>query len=311
MFGPSKGLHHRSPGFSLLLSRLWRLYEKVFDTPNASDYTYLFLTGSGTSAIESVLRSFYSFRTETVLKAPFCVSVHPPLCFADRILNMARELGYSTPCVVPPWPDRHGLFFSVQYETGHSKLNEPVSLTRAPNSCTPFFVDAVSSFPYYTIPKDADIFVTVTGKQLGVGPGLAVVGIRNEWADKFWENKEDQPSSYLSLGKAIRTAHRLQQTPHTPAIGLLQELEVRLQEFNLEWFRKDIDKRREYLLGICKQKGIEIVGIGPVLTFKEGALPSRVVHQWELYNRTTTPQVFLWSATEAEILQFGKALRSL
>jgi len=41
-------------------------------------------------------------------------------------------------------------------------------------------LDAVSSFPYYSIPKTAQVFITSSNKQLGADAGVAIIGVRQD-----------------------------------------------------------------------------------------------------------------------------------
>ena len=42
-------------------------------------------------------------------------------------------------------------------------------------------VDAISSFPYYSIPSGTKVFITSSNKILGSIPGIAIVGIKSDF----------------------------------------------------------------------------------------------------------------------------------
>jgi len=101
--------------------------------------------------------------------------------------------------------------------------------------------------------------------------------------------------SYLSLGKfkAKREDH---QTPHTPAITLIDDLNEKLRNWDAERFRTMISKRRNELLMHIPTDCI--IGDGPVLTLKDDERSRGLTTLFNLYNYSSDgPQIFLWSGT--------------
>ena len=74
-----------------------------------------------------------------------------------------------------------------------------------------YIVDCVSGFPYYPLPKKADIIITSSSKILGGMPVLGIVFIKREWREKL---KKDPVSYYLDL-KRIWDYDNTEETPHT------------------------------------------------------------------------------------------------
>lgn len=62
----------------------------------------------------------------------------------------------------------------------------------------PAIVDAISSFPYRTIPDNAKIFVTTLNKQLWWLAGVSIIGVRK---DSWHLIKQDDSFSYCNLFK--------------------------------------------------------------------------------------------------------------
>ncbi|MBT4934324.1 MAG: hypothetical protein HOL66_13130 [Rhodospirillaceae bacterium] len=266
MFGPnhSPRYHHRERDFSEHYADTARLFCE-FAGIDTDDWDVFFVTGSGTCAIQTILYSL-SDQLNVVTEGHF----------SDRIKRYLTDIGKKS--------NSSSKTAGVVYETSISHLNDDL-----PDDI--FMCDCVSSFPYYE-PK-GQIWATVTSKQIGCAPGLSIVVMKKSLWDDGSINFADE--SYLSLGKfkAKREDH---QTPHTPAITLIDDLNEKLRNWDAERFRTMISKRRNELLMHIPTDCI--IGDGPVLTLKDDERSRGLTTLFNLYNYSSDgPQIFLWSGT--------------
>jgi aspartate aminotransferase-like enzyme len=249
-----------------------KLFKSKFSIPQES--IVLFVTGSATTALESVL---FSINKD--------VEVVTTGGFSSRLLKSAIVYGkYSL-------QDQDSATMSVNYETGKSEVYVGDLATLA---------DCTSSFPYYT-PQE-DVWVTTTSKQLGSVTGLSVIVIRNqEVMDQLFYG---ECQSYLSVARYYEFSKK-NQTPNTPNIDAFVDLEQRLRQFDLDAFRAKVDSRRTMVVDMLNSKGVAVIGEGPVVTVAQrlGVLED----EFGMYKNTLgQPQLFLWSGTDAQYEQFIK-----
>jgi aspartate aminotransferase-like enzyme len=266
MFGPnhSPRYHHRERNFSEHYEDTVNLFcDFAGISPN--EWDVFFITGSGTCAIQTIL---YSVNTK--------LNVLTDGLFSERMRRFLDEQG--------KLDTTSSLDSGVCYETSISHYNSDLSDDI-------FMCDCVSSFPYYE-PK-GQMWATVTSKQLGCSPGLSVVVMKKYLWDTDLISPADE--SYLSLGK-FKAKRDIYQTPHTPAINLIDEFHSLLSNYTVDTFREKILERRTELLRHIPVE--QTIGDGPVLTLKDDEQSKALTIQFSLYNNSSEgPQVFLWSGT--------------
>jgi aspartate aminotransferase-like enzyme len=281
MFGPNSRavhgddisvFHHRSWPYALLLKNLEETFKEKFNLP--PDATVLFLTGSGTLANEAVAAS---------LLRPLSVRYQGEE-FAQRLVKLLTT-----------WRKYHPSMYEhamVYYETARA-LRQPIT-------GAPVWVDAVSAFPYYQIPKAVPMFTTVSGKGLGGLPGLGIVVVQSHgWCLL----EDDKKYSYLNLER-YHHYQKLGQPPHTPAISLMVDLLERLRRFSVPLHREGIDRRREQIMAAYPLAS----GEGPVLNLQ---VPGEFAQRFDLYRSNHGHQVFLWSGSDHDYDVFCKALKEI
>lgn len=288
MFGPNgratiaptfaNNYHHRSVRYSALLSSTIERFKFLFDVPADSDV--LFLTGSGTLANEAVLAS---------LKYPAFIW-DGEREFASRLrrllVNYAGEsiLGAYSPVRV-----------RVAYETADARY---MGVGDAQ------FLDMVSAFPYYRPDPKTLIWTTVSSKQLGAAPVCSLVVVRPE----AWETllRDGSDYSYLNL-RRYKEALAKGQSPHTPAIALLDDLHTTLRGFDPVEQRRIIDARRALVTSALPPDSY--YGEGPVLVLKAGAVSQRLIQHFDLYPGMNGRQLFLYSGTDSDYDRFVRAIK--
>ena len=278
LYSPSGSEHHRGPWYRTLLRRTIDLFRQRFDVH--PDYDVIIMTGSGTLANQAALYTFGGTWSVRHKELEFGSRLHKFAAYADIYNQFSGNEAW------------------VQYDTATSTLN-----LHPPTKVGLWLVDAVSSFPYYAPPAQADVWVTVSSKQLGALPVLGIVVVRpSAWAAARIGNDQ---YSYLNLLR-WREAQVRGESPHTPAIPLVESLYESLLEFDPAAEGRRIDARRDMLMPKLHQ---HVVGDGPVLTLLPGAVPERVAEQFDLYkSKGGGHQLFLWSGTDE---QYAHLLRAL
>jgi aspartate aminotransferase-like enzyme len=279
MFGPNvkadeRGCyyHHRGDMFHQILGSLKGMFGKRF---GLEDYDYLFLTGSGTTANETVIFSLGRARMNVLFDDAE---------FGNRLRNMivahGRNIDYTgKPITVYPL-----------YETSISRFNLHKS-----GEDEVEFLDMVSAFPYYLPPKGTAIWTTVSSKQLGAYPVLGIVAIHKRF--DLGEYVCNYRGSSLNL-LDHQFYHSRNETLATAAIPLYFDLLNTIRNFDRGRLISTIDQRRKEILDVV---GIDnVMGCGPVITFKNNGVIGSVAREFDLYKSDAGYQVFLWSGTDEE-----------
>jgi len=273
MLGPNviPEIHHRELAFEQLFKGVQEEFKKCFKIEN--DYTVIPITGSGTFALEVLLNSLdLKFK-----------HLYTDEEFGSRLLkinhNEKGEDGYAY----------------CNYETSISKFNH----LKDYNKIKTTVIDAVSSFPYYNIPKDVGAWVTVNSKQIGCNPGLSFIVIHKSLLPYV----KDEEFSTLSLKRHL-SFHEKNQTPNTPAISLLQETLEKLKHFSVHGLKKKIDER---FLMLSKYFP-EYIGSGPVFTIPSNEKNDKFKKEFNLYGKKNI-QLFLWTGTDINYSDIEKYLK--
>jgi aspartate aminotransferase-like enzyme len=280
MFGPNAvpNFSHRDEEFKSVFKDFKEAMRRVLSLNDKDEI--LFVTGSGTLANEIVLSSCVGM-----------VNIKTEGTFSKRLFDTSEYYGKE---------HRNGsLSVGVQFETGECRKND----------CTYYdIVDGVSALPYYE--PEGKIFTTVLSKQFGFSTGTSLICIR-DWEDNIKLFKEAEPT-YLSLKNYIDYSQRYQ-TPNTPAIDNMYQSMQQLQHFDVIKFRKDIKSKYHLLKDTAKKVGIDITQEAPVACLRGGNVEAIniLTKEFELYTRTGSPQLFLWSSGNANFEKFIKRIGEL
>jgi aspartate aminotransferase-like enzyme len=270
MFNPNQipSYSHRDKMFGWLYESTIDLFKKTF---NLNDEIVLLVTGSGTLANEVVIASCIN---------TFFIKTEGQ--FSERLIAMnLNHVKYS----------KKYNSMGVQYETGSSKYYECEKID---------FVDCISAFPYYKLPKDYLIATTSTFKQIGADTGLSVIILKDK---KVLDVFEEEKQSYLSLKKYYNKS-LTGFTPNTPAINAIKSLQDKLISFDLKKHQEAIDEKRLILEEKLSILGIEFYGVGPVFTIKKSFMNNELIKKYNLYINSGDVQLFLWSNTLQDIKNF-------
>ena len=285
MFGPNTStstesviLHsHRDREFIHTYEDLKSLFSEVFDLEK---YDIIFMGGSGTTAIESVVWS---------LMNPIGITGNDGI-FKNKWEQLIRTHGKEGSSKYY----REKLY--CQLETSNSSYYEDEGI-----------VDAISSFPYYDIPKNTNIFITCVNKQLGGFPGLAIVGVKKN----YWTRLKDSDEfSYLNLRRYYEYG-LINQTPTTTPTQIYDHFLTILRRFDIHELRDRIDRNSKVIVDAIGEENIIGLSTCPVITIPKENIPIEIAEKWDLYGLHTKSknyQIFTYSYDDRLYEEFGKDL---
>jgi 2-polyprenyl-3-methyl-5-hydroxy-6-metoxy-1,4-benzoquinol methylase len=287
MFGPntyidyptSISFSHRDKQFIEVYKELKETFSEKF---NLQDYDILFIGGSGTTAIESVVWSTLNDIEVSGVGGVFRNKW-------ERLVKTYGKEGSSKYY-------RDILF--CQLETSNSSCYEEI-VSRWNGS----IVDAISSFPYYDIPKGVNIFVTCVNKQLGGFPGLSIVGVKKS----FWNRLKDSDEfTYLNLRRYHEYGLK-NQTPTTTPTQIYEHFLHRLKNLDIDELRKKINKNSELIVNTIGKENTIGDSPCPVITIPKKNIPEVLARKWNLYGLQTDSknyQIFTYSCDDEDYKKF-------
>jgi aspartate aminotransferase-like enzyme len=224
--------HHRSPEFKDILARVLAALRRVYRT----ERDVILFSSSGTAAVESAYANLLSPGDRILV-----VSAGN---FGERWVKMGEAYRADVEVLRSPWgtrPDPAAVaervngrddlaaVFVVHSETstGATADVEAIArLTAERSSC--LVVDAISSLGATPLETDAwglDVVVTGSQKALMTPPGLAFASVSERARER--SRTATNPRFSLDWERAL-AAQAKGQTPFTPAISLVQALDVAL-----------------------------------------------------------------------------------
>lgn len=276
--------HHRGSSYRNLLNDTTALLREKCRI--GSEFDIVFLTGSGTLANEAVLWSL----------GKSCYQIfHSNGEFSWRLERQSvahRETTEPT----GGWAENHVV---VSYETAIARHMQP-HWPRDEGAHRINFADCVSAFPYYDPPPGTHVWTTVSSKQLGAAPVLGIVVVRR---DKWPLFRSTDEYSYLNLRRyaAAFDAHR--ESPHTPAMALLEDLRWQLlHRYDLNALRQRIDTRARWLEAAFGAEHVR--GDGPVRIVSRDVISPTTALLFDLYRCAGGYQFFLYSGTDNNYEEF-------
>lgn len=286
-FGPNatvdgrENYHHRSAAFRSVLADVRELFTEKFD---ASAYDVLLISGSGTCALQAVAAS---------LDVSCSIADSVAGKFKSRLWSLLSHYHRLKAGSI------HQAL--VRYETSVAQVN------RLPNNARGIVIaDMVSSFPYYDSVScgGVDVMVTVNSTQLGGMPVLGIVCVKkNAW--NFFCGPDGY--DYLNLSNYREAMCSKGETPFTPSMVLVKDLQQRLQSLDVEAFKKSVDERADVL------RGLGLTLQPPVLSIPAGSLLAQdEVESLGIYRAGRAgrmDQIFLWSGTDEQFTALLRVLR--
>lgn len=239
--------YFRTKEFSELMKENEHIIKKLFNAPD--DAKSVFLTGSGTAAMEAAVMNFFNQNDKLIVVnggsfgerfAQIC-KIHE-ICFSEIKLNYGEMLTQEhftnyensgfTGLLVNLHETSTGVLYDIDIISEFCKRNNLILV-----------VDAISAFladEVNMIKHNIDAVITSSQKALALPPGLSVIVMKNKMQQLI--NNNDVKSMYMNLRDCLKNSER-GQTPFTPAVGILIQLNQRLKmidEIGIEEERKKI-----------------------------------------------------------------------
>lgn len=226
--------YFRTPEFSAVMLENEKLIKKFAKA--GEEARVLFITGSGTASMEaSVMNVFDS--TDKVLivnggsfgqrfvqicqihDIPYTeIRLAQGKCLTKDMLELYDGKGYT------------GFLVNI-HETSTGVHYDPDMISEFCRKNNIFLVvDAISSFladEFHMSALKADVMITGSQKALACPPGISIIVLSGRAVGRVKENHVK--SLYFDLKDALNNAER-GQTPFTPAVGILLQINARLRE---------------------------------------------------------------------------------
>ncbi len=226
--------YFRTPEFSALMLENEQLMLKSAKAPEGSKA--VFMTNSSTGSMEAVVMNCFNESDKVLVIdggsfghrfAELCEIHEVPhtVLLLEHFQKLTKERLYEY--------DRQGftgLLVNID-ETSTGVLYDSEMIGEFCRKNNIFFVcDCVSSFladPYDMEHCGADVMITGSQKVLACPPGISVIVLTSEAVDRVCSRKVK--SMYFNLADALKNMER-GQTPFTPAVGILRQINARLKE---------------------------------------------------------------------------------
>lgn len=226
--------YFRTPEFSEVMKENERLMLEFAKAPEGS--RVLFMTNSSTGSMEAAVMNCFTENDKVLVInggsfgtrfAQIC-DIHD-IPYVELKLNHGQKLTRER---LYEYDNQGftGLLVNVD-ETSTGVLYDTMMIGEFCKKNHLFYItDCVSSFladPYDMEACEADVMITGSQKVLACPPGVSVIVLNSRAVDRV--NAAKVKSMYFNLRDALKDMER-GQTPFTPAVGILLQINVRLKE---------------------------------------------------------------------------------
>lgn len=226
--------YFRTPDFSALMLENEQLLKELMGAPQ--DARAVFLTGSGTAAMDAAVNNLFTKEDKLIIVSGgsfghrFC-----EIAEAYRIPYHAIELEHGHALKAEHLSPLAGQGFTgflinmCETSTGVLYNMELVGRFCKENGLI-LVVDAISAFLSDELNMaaiGADVVLTGSQKALAVPPGISMMALSARAVDRIYAGTP--ACYYLDLKAALRNQER-GQTPFTPAVGILIQINERLRQ---------------------------------------------------------------------------------
>lgn len=226
--------YFRTPEFSEVMKENERLMLEFAKAPEGS--RVLFMTNSSTGSMEAAVMNCFTENDKVLVInggsfgtrfAQIC-DIHD-IPYVELKLNHGQKLTRER---LYEYDNQGftGLLVNVD-ETSTGVLYDTMMIGEFCKKNNLFYItDCVSSFladPYDMEACGADVMITGSQKVLACPPGVSVIVLNSRAVDRV--NAAKVKSMYFNLRDALKDMER-GQTPFTPAVGILLQINVRLKE---------------------------------------------------------------------------------
>lgn len=226
--------YFRTQEFSNIMLENEALMKEFVNAPEETKT--VFITGSGTASMEAVVMNVFTPDDKLiVIDGGSFGHRFAQLCDIHKIPYTAikPELGHNvTYAMLQEYEGKGytGMLVNI-HETSTGVHYDPQLLG---DFCKEqgmlFVIDAISSFladPLDMQKANADVIITGSQKVLACAPGISIIVLGKKALKRVEEN--ETKTMYLDLKEALKNAER-GQTPFTPAVGILRQINARLRQ---------------------------------------------------------------------------------
>lgn len=198
-------------------------------------YKTVFITGSGTASMESVVANLLTKEDKAIIVNGGSFGQRfVELCNLYSVDNDEIKLDVGEPLTEEHLkrikPEEYTAFIVNLHETSTGVLYDIDLISEFCKKNGLFLiVDAISAFlaDYVSMSEhNIDAMITGSQKALACQPGISIITMSERAVNRAYEN--EPKCMYLSLKEALENAKR-GQTPFTPAVGILRQINVRLK----------------------------------------------------------------------------------
>lgn len=226
--------YFRTQEFSNIMLENEALMNEFVNAPETAKT--VFITGSGTASMEAVVMNVFDSSDKLLVvdggsfghrfvqlceihKIPY-TALKPQRGYVvtQEMLDEFKGKGYT------------GLLVNIHETSTGVHYNPEMLGDFCKQEGMIFVIDAISSFladPLDMSKCNADVIITGSQKVLACAPGISII-VLGENALRRIENNETK-TMYLDLKDALKNAER-GQTPFTPAVGILRQINARLRQ---------------------------------------------------------------------------------
>lgn len=229
--------YFRTEEFSNMMFENERLI-KEFMGANKDDKT-VFITGSGTASMESVVANLLTKSDRAIIiNGGSFGQRFVDLCNIYGIDNDEIKLNVGEPLtknhLKKITPSKYTVFIVNIHETSTGVLYDINLISKFCKQNGLFLiVDAISAFlaDYLNMSEhNIDVMITGSQKALACQPGISIITMGGRAIERVYKN--EPKCLYLSLKGALENAER-GQTPFTPAVGILKQINARLKSIEI------------------------------------------------------------------------------
>jgi aspartate aminotransferase-like enzyme len=226
--------YFRTPEFSSIMLENEKLMLKFAKAPK--DSRAVFMTASGTGSMEAVVMNCFTSEDHLlVVNGGSFGARFAQLCEIHGIKHTVIKLNHGQKLTKEKLYEYDnkgytGLLVNVD-ETSTGVLYDTMMIGEFCKKNNMFFVcDCISSFladPFDMEHCGADVMITGSQKVLACPPGISIIVLAPRAIERV--NNYEVKSMYFNLKDALKNGER-GQTPFTPAVGILLQINVRLKE---------------------------------------------------------------------------------
>lgn len=243
--------YFRTSEFSSLMLESEKLFLELIQADE--DSRAIFLTGSGTASMDAVTISLFTEKDRLLILNGGS--------FGQRFCEIAKVYGIAYDSIDLEWGKTVTLedlnkfknknYTALVVNMGETSSGVLYDMDLIGQFCKEnhllLVVDAISTFISDEInmkEMNADVVITGSQKALALAPGVSIIALSKRAVERIEQNKPR--CFYLDLQSALRNGQR-GQTPWTPAVGILIQLNARLNQLA----RDGIENERAKIVKVC------------------------------------------------------------